>query len=274
MSSPTKDNEILRYYEAEMRYLREAGREFARAFPDRARELDLDRLDERDPHVERLFEGFAFLMGRLRHKLDDELPELTECLVSMLWPHYLRMILSLAILELKPNLGSLQKHEVVAAGLEATSDPISTGTANNDARATCVYRTTQPVDIYPLSLTEAGSYAREDGRSVVRLRFALQAQHNQLDVPRLRLYLHGGRWRSPCTRRSRQHPLLCRCPIFRSSVLARRRPCRDYGFPLQALRPKNACGQRPTTRSAATSFYSSTSRSRRSSCSSTCSDWT
>lgn len=195
MSSPTKDNEILRYYEAEMRYLREAGKEFARAFPDRARELDLDRLGERDPHVERLFEGFAFLMGRLRHKLDDELPELTEGLVSMLWPHYLRMIPSLAILELQPNLGALQKHEVIDAGLEATSDPISTGAAGNDALITCVYRTTQPVDIYPLSLTEAGTYAREDGRSVIRLRFAIQqqAQRDRLDVPRLRLYLHADR---------------------------------------------------------------------------------
>ena len=76
MTEPTRDNEILRYYEAEMRYLREAGKEFAQAFPDRARELDLDRVGERDPHIERLFEGFAFLMGRLRHKIDgpDETP--------------------------------------------------------------------------------------------------------------------------------------------------------------------------------------------------------
>ncbi len=78
MNHPTQDNDILRYYEAEMRYLREAGKEFAQAFPDRARMLNIDRIGERDPHVERLFEGFAFLMGRLRHKLDDELPELTE----------------------------------------------------------------------------------------------------------------------------------------------------------------------------------------------------
>ncbi len=111
MTDPTQDNEILRYYEAEMRYLREAGKEFAQAFPDRARMLNIDRIGERDPHVERLFEGFAFLMGRLRHKLDDELPELTEGLVSMLWPHYLRMIPSLSILELTPMAEGLQRHE-------------------------------------------------------------------------------------------------------------------------------------------------------------------
>src|SRR6201996_1110983 len=139
MTEPTRDNEILRYYEAEMRYLREAGKELAQAFPDRARELGLERVGVRDPHVERLLEGFAFLMGRLRHKLDDELPELTEGLVSMLWPHYLRMIPSLSILELDPDLGALQKHEVVEAGLEATSDPIATGSSAADgAQVECV----------------------------------------------------------------------------------------------------------------------------------------
>ncbi|WP_414450857.1 type VI secretion system baseplate subunit TssF [Burkholderia sp. 22PA0099] len=196
MTNAIKDNEVLRYYEAEMRYLREAGQEFAHAFPDRARELGLDRRGDRDPHVERLLEGFAFLMGRLRHKLDDELPELTEGLVSMLWPHYLRMIPSLSILELKPDMGALQKHERLDAGLEATSGPVATGGADGSAtHIECVYRTTQPVDLYPLSLTEASARAREDGRSVIRLRFAIQpqAQREQLQVPRVRLYLDADR---------------------------------------------------------------------------------
>jgi type VI secretion system protein ImpG len=195
MTDPTRDNEILRYFEAEMRYLREGGKEFAQAFPDRARELDLDRVGERDPHIERLFEGFAFLMGRLRHKLDDELPELTEGLVSMLWPHYLRMIPSLAILELIPEPGALQKHETLEAGLEATSDPVGTGSGLDDAVIECVYRTTQEVDMYPLALSEAGVYAREDGRSVIRLHLDIQtqAERHRLQVPRLRLYLNADR---------------------------------------------------------------------------------
>ncbi|NKJ48382.1 type VI secretion system ImpG/VasA family protein [Burkholderia sp. SG-MS1] len=197
MNRATKDNEILRYYEAEMRYLREAGKEFARAFPDRARMLNIDRIGERDPHVERLFEGFAFLMGRLRHKLDDEFPELTEGLVSMLWPHYLRMIPSLSILELSPTDGALQKHETLAAGLEVISDPIPVGSSSGtgDERVECIYRTTQEVDLYPLYLSEANAYAREDGRSVLRLRLEVQpqARREQLDVPRLRLFLNAER---------------------------------------------------------------------------------
>ena len=64
------DDLTQRYYEAEMRYLREAGKEFAQAYPDRAAMLNLDKPGARDPYVERLFEGFAFLMGRLREKLE------------------------------------------------------------------------------------------------------------------------------------------------------------------------------------------------------------
>jgi type VI secretion system protein ImpG len=189
MNHPSNDNHILRYYEAEMRYLREAGKEFAQAFPDRAGMLNIDRLGDRDPHVERLFEGFAFLMGRLRAKLDDELPELTEGLVSMLWPHYLRMIPSLSILELTPANGALQAHETLDAGLEVLSDP-----AGEDA-VECIYRTTQAVDLYPLKLTEAHAYARDDGRSVIRLRLTLQpqARREYLEIPRLRLYLNADR---------------------------------------------------------------------------------
>jgi type VI secretion system protein ImpG len=195
MTSYTKDNEILRYYEAEMRYLREAGQEFARAFPDRARALGLDRLGERDPHVERLFEGFAFLMGRLRHKLDDELPEFTEGLVSMLWPHYLRMIPSLSILELQPNASALQRHEQLPPGLEVLSDPILMEHSRERGAVECIYRTTQPVDLYPLRLTEAEAYARDDGRSVLRFRLAFEPQslRTQRQIPRLRLYLHADR---------------------------------------------------------------------------------
>ena len=61
------DDLTQRYFEAEMRYLREAGKEFAQAYPDRAAMLNLDKPGARDPYVERLFEGFAFLMGRLRY---------------------------------------------------------------------------------------------------------------------------------------------------------------------------------------------------------------
>ncbi len=69
------------------------------------------------------------------------------------------------------------------------------GASGQGDSVACIYRTTQAVDLYPLRLTEAATYTREDGRSVIRLRLALQAQAKiaLLEVPRLRLFLHADR---------------------------------------------------------------------------------
>lgn len=191
------DDPILRYYEAQMRYLRESGKEFAKAHPDRARLLNLDRVGDRDPYVERLYEGFAFLTGRLRQKLDDELPELTEGLVSLLWPHYLRMIPSLSIVELIPCTENLQKTKVVPAGVPVRSAPIAVPPAEGAEGTTpktvqCLYRTTQSVTLQPLAITHAGPIVRHDGRSAIRLAFALDgsALRRETDLSRLRLHLN------------------------------------------------------------------------------------
>jgi type VI secretion system protein ImpG len=159
------DDLTLRYYEAEMRYLREAGKEFSRAHPDRAAQLNLDKPGARDPYVERLFEGFAFLMGRMREKLDDDLPELTEGLVSLLWPHYMRTIPSLAIVEFSPDWRSLRQAEALPEGFPVLSRPVG------PHKSACQYRTTYDIPLQPLHLADACLQTETNGRSAIRLRF-------------------------------------------------------------------------------------------------------
>lgn len=159
------DDLTLRYYEAEMRYLREAGKEFARAHPDRAAMLNLDKTGARDPCVERLFEGFAFLMGRLREKLDDDLPELTEGLVSLLWPHYMRTIPSLAVVAFDPEWRQLKQAEILPAGFSVLSRPVGPD------KTVCQYRTTRDVTLQPIHLADARLQTEPDGRAAIRLRF-------------------------------------------------------------------------------------------------------
>ncbi len=180
------DNLTLRYFDAEMRYLCEAGKEFADAFPERAAQLNLDKPGARDPYVERLFEGFAFLMGRLREKLDDDLPELTEGLVSLLWPHYLRTIPSLSVVELMPDLAQMKRSELIAQGFEVLSQPIG------PQRTRCRYTTTQDVALRPLALESVSRGFEADGRSVLRLRFACGSltEWSLIDLSRLPLYLN------------------------------------------------------------------------------------
>src|SRR4051812_32600576 len=90
-------DELLGYYERELVFLRRMGAEFARRYPKIATRLQLDEEKIEDPHVERMIEAFAFLAGRVNLKLDDELPEVTESFLNVLYPHYLAPVPSMAI---------------------------------------------------------------------------------------------------------------------------------------------------------------------------------
>jgi len=170
------------YYQDELRYLREVGPEFARANPEIARFLS-DRGS--DPDVERFLEGVAFLTGRIRQKLDDELPEITANMMGLLWPHYLRPIPSMTILELLPDMEGMQAPMVVPVGAEFASVPVD-GTV-------CRYRSTWPVTVRPWKLEDARleTTAGSPARLVLRLQTAEKAPLKSLDLDVLRFHLAG-----------------------------------------------------------------------------------
>ena len=171
-----------KYYQDELQFLRELGEEFARANPAAAHYLSAT---SRDPDVERMLEGFAFLSARVRQKLDDEFPELAHGLMRLLWPHYLRPVPSMAILEFQPVLQALRQSQTVARGCEVHSTPVE-GTP-------CRFRTASDVTLHPLSLEDAGLDLRSTGLSRLRLTFKLwnQVKPETLQLGRLRLFLHG-----------------------------------------------------------------------------------
>lgn len=173
-----------RYFEEEMRYLHEAGKEFAQTHPGQARYLNIDSVADRDPYVERLFEGFAFLTGRIRERLDDELPQYTEGLFQLLYPHFLRSFPSCSILQFKPRPGMLQETTVVESGAEVRSTPVG------DDGISCQFTTTQPVRVHPLRLEESTLKWEQDGTSSVTLRFALERgiEFDKLELNPLRLF--------------------------------------------------------------------------------------
>jgi len=179
-------NEVDRFYEEELNYLIEAGREYARVHPERARFLNLLDPRARDPHVDRLIESFAFLTGRVREKLEDQFPELTHSLLELIWPHHLRPVPALSLLQFRPVRGMVRERQVIPKGFLVDSQPTSLGVA-------CRFRTAYPVEVYPLRLAAAGMANDEAGQPRLRLRFELTdgAGIRQLEVPRLRLHLAG-----------------------------------------------------------------------------------
>ncbi|EGN9317893.1 type VI secretion system baseplate subunit TssF [Salmonella enterica] len=89
-----------RYYREELDYIRRYARLLAQENP---------RLDaflgskNADPGVERLMEGFAFLSGRLREKIEDTFPEITVPLISRQCPNYLRTVPAMTVIEYTPD---------------------------------------------------------------------------------------------------------------------------------------------------------------------------
>ncbi|HLA64736.1 MAG TPA: type VI secretion system baseplate subunit TssF [Rhodothermales bacterium] len=159
---------LRRYFEDEMRALQEGGREFARLYPELARALHPESQADRDPHVERLFEGFAFLVGRVRERLDDELPEYTEGLCRLLYPHYLRPIPAMTVVEFAPRPGLLQETTVVEAGFEVRSAPVG------EERTTFRFTTTAPVRLQPLRLADVRVAWPTPATSTLTIRFDLE----------------------------------------------------------------------------------------------------
>lgn len=173
-----------KYYQDELAYLRELGREFAQAYPAIA-----PMLAERggDPDVERLLEGVAFLTGKIRQKIDDEIPEVIHSVASLLFPHYTRQIPSTTIVEFSPLPNVVREKLLVARGAEVGSVPVD-GTS-------CRFRTTQDVELMPLAVEDVridtGAQLNQSLR--IELRLTGGAALAALSLSRLRFYLHGDR---------------------------------------------------------------------------------
>ncbi len=177
---------IERYYEEELRYLYESGREFARAHPDRAQFLNIDAVGDRDPYVERLFEGFAFLTARIREKLDDGFPELTEGLINLLWPHFLMEIPSLAIAEFRPRKGHLQETRVLPKGSRLLSNAVGP-----DA-VPCKFVTTSDIQLSPISFMSIDKKSDTRKKGAIAFNFQIDpgVKWQNLNLEPLRLYIH------------------------------------------------------------------------------------
>jgi type VI secretion system protein ImpG len=95
-------DELFAQYERELVTMRQLCREYAERYPKVAAKLQLGGEACDDPHVERLIQSVALLCARVSKRLDDAYPQLTEALLNLLFPHYLRPFPSCAIVRFVP----------------------------------------------------------------------------------------------------------------------------------------------------------------------------
>ena len=190
--------ELLPWYNSELAWIRQSGDEFANTYPKIAGRLRLNSSASDDPHVERLIESFAFLTARIRRKLDDDFPEISESMLEVLHPNYLAPVPPLSVTQFS---------------LDSTAGKLTTGyevarhsklEAETEGGTTCRFRTCYPVTLWPIELQHAAIngppfFAPElprsnEARSVLELRFTSLNQKlplNKLGIGSLRFFLNG-----------------------------------------------------------------------------------
>ena len=186
---------LLPYYNRELSFIRKQAAEFAEAHPKIAGRLRLTGDAIEDPHVSRLIEAFAFLSARIRHKLEDDFPELTDALLGVLYPHYLAPVPSMAIVQMSCQR-DLDGSYTLPAGVELESAPLK--------GETCRFRTCYPVTLWPIGLEAASLTGRplvappnpRAGGAVASLRLTLtcldpEKTFADLSPESLRFFLRG-----------------------------------------------------------------------------------
>ena len=196
-----------KYFEREYNYLQIAGENFARKHQELGSMLRMSEKQRKDPFVERLFEAFSFLSGRIHERLDDDIPEFTSGLLELLFPHFLRPFPSTAILEVKPIPAAVTKPVVVNRDSEVQTPPNKykvkykvaaspleqTRTIEKEESAEFIFRTTQDLTVRPMKISAIKIDDNTDGTSSLVLQISADQNVNfaDLDLQRLSLYLSG-----------------------------------------------------------------------------------
>ncbi len=194
-----------KYFREELDYIRQLGRQAAIEHPHLASFLSEQGSD---PDVERLLEGFAFLAGNLRAKIDDEFPELTHGLLHMLWPNYLRPTPSMTIIQYTPNDNAITKATQIPRGTQIKSRPLADDSENDEDEDNylsntntqktdqdnhrCTFTLCRDVWLFPMSIRDI-SVNNSNEQGVIGLNFTSKTELNlqELQLDKLRFYLSG-----------------------------------------------------------------------------------
>ena len=152
------DKRILEYYEQELLFLREMGKDFARQFPKIAGRLSLDQIPCPDPYVERLLEGVAFLTARIDMKLDAQFPRFTQSLLETIYPQYLAPLPAMGIVEFTPDPREAANF---IGGFPVPAGSYLDSNIGRDEVTACRFRTAHPLKIFPLQITDVAYTSRE-----------------------------------------------------------------------------------------------------------------
>ena len=179
----------LQYFQEEMAFLREEGRQFAHRFPKVASGIDLGAGQSRDPYTEMLIQSFAFLTGRIRMDLDEERDRLSRAMLDTVYPHLTAPTPPISITQFIPDQENPPPETmVIDRGFQLIAQLID--------GSRCLFKTCYDTEILPLEIVEASCEENPSTHSH-RLTLGLKrlgpsdSESPPLVFKTLRLYLSG-----------------------------------------------------------------------------------
>lgn len=168
-------SDIRRFFEQELMALREEGGEFAKAFPEAARHLVAEDVADRDPYVERMTEGIAFLTARIRETQEAEQDGLTRHLLEIVAPELEQPLPSVAVVQFVPR-SDFGEPTTLPAGTIAAA-------AGDHASIPSLFRLVGPVAIEQVEVRSARLATTDANKAFLELEFAKVAQDKDLPWP-------------------------------------------------------------------------------------------
>ncbi|MEN9306436.1 MAG: hypothetical protein RL173_368 [Fibrobacterota bacterium] len=175
---------IARRFIQEHRSLREEAVDFSIDFPEAARYLNPDLVDDRDPYVERLTESFAFLTARIREAMDSE-DGLTQHLLDLLVPDLQQPLPSVTVVEFHPRMFH-PSESAIKAGSEVRSVPLG------ESATTCRYTLNHDIPLRSFGVESAKVAMTDSDETPLELSLESYSELSRGEwSERIPFYLHG-----------------------------------------------------------------------------------
>ncbi len=140
------NNNLLKYYQEELSFLRLAGKNFASEYPEIAQKIDIDNnVISADPQTERILESFAFMVAGLRSKIECNTNNISRYLSEALYPGLNNVFPSCAIIQFKQD-NNTNNIDVVKFNKDTRLK------VNIDEDSEYLISTIYPINIYPIQI--------------------------------------------------------------------------------------------------------------------------
>jgi len=173
----------IEYFNQQMRSLNDQAQSFAEQYPEHAQMLNLKELRDKDPYVERLLEGVAFLTAQIHERIDADVPEISETFLQQLWPSMLRPVPSLVMMQYQGEISS--KTQVFKKGVEFKSKAVGY------EKTICRFTSTEDLTVNPIELNHVEWASKMNGNASLVFSFKLmdKVSIESLDLSKITLFI-------------------------------------------------------------------------------------